>query len=156
MSIRITPSSKDVIARIRGMKKLTREAVRAASFTNGHGLIKATSQQILAKPKGGKVYVRRDAAGRRRRHRASAPGETHANMSGRLRRSLSFKIHGISSIEFGYGVSSGDAPDYAQFVEDGTSRMAARPSLFNGIKSQRRNIQNNFQREIDKRLRGRF
>jgi hypothetical protein len=139
--------------RIRNLKKLTRSGVEHAAFTSGRGLVEATSAEILRRPKGGRTYIRRDAAGRRRRHVASAPGETHANMTGTLRRTLSFNVN-RSTLEFGYGVHHGDAPDYAQFVEEGTRRMAARPSLRHGITSQRRNFQANFDREIGKRLEG--
>lgn len=153
MSLTIDRNSRQAILRIRNLRKLTRSGVEFAAFTSGKGLVKATSAEILRKPKGGRTYIRTDRAGRRRRHIASAPGETHANMSGTLRRSLGFKVN-PSQLEFGYGVQSNDAPEYAGFVEFGTRRMKARPSLQNGIKSQRRNFQNNFEREIGKRLEG--
>jgi len=52
-------------------------------------------------------------------------------------------------------VVKNDAPDYGEFVEFGTKNMEPRPSLQNGIKTERRNFQNNFEREIGKRLEGR-
>jgi HK97 gp10 family phage protein len=154
MTIKLEKSSQKAIARIRNLNKLTRSGVEFAAYTSGRGLVKTTSAEILKKPKGGRVYVRRDRSGRRRRHVASAPGETHANMSGELRRSLSFKVN-LQQIDFGYGVDKNDAPEYAEFVEFGTQKAAPRPSLQNGIKSERRNFQNNFEREIGKRLEGR-
>lgn len=152
MTIEIDRQSRKAIVEIKGLKKSTKYAVDRASWTSGNGLIKETSAEILKKPKGGRVYTYRDALGRRRRHKASAPGETHANLSGRLRRSLSFKVR-TNQLEFGYGVQKTDAPDYAESVEFGTNKMAARPSLQNGIRSQRRNFQNNFEREISKKIR---
>lgn len=154
MSITIDTRSRKAILKIKNLRKLTRAGVEHASYTSGNGLVKATSAEILKRPKGGRLYVRK-VGSRRRRHIASAPGETHANMSGKLRRSLDFKVN-PSQLEFGYGVQSNDAPDYAGFVEFGTKNMAARPSLQNGIKGQRRNMQNNFEREIGKRLGGRL
>ena len=151
MGIEIDAASKSAVLKIKNLDKLTKAGVQFASYTSANGLVKATSAEILRKPKGGKTYIRRDKAGRRRRHVASAAGETHANMTGRLRRSLSFKVN-PTQIEFGYGVTKNDAPKYAAFVENGTSKMGARPSLLNGIKSQRRNFQNNYEREIGKRL----
>lgn len=153
MSIKIDARSRKAVLKIKNLEKLTRSGVEFAAYTSGKGLVKATSAEILKKPKGGVVYVRK-VGGRRRKHTASAPGETHANMSGKLRRSLDFKVN-PSQLEFGYGVQKNDAPDYAGFVEVGTKRMTARPSLQNGIKSERRNFQNNFEREIGKRLEGR-
>lgn len=153
MSLTIDRQSRKAVLKIQRLKELTRSGVEHAAFTSGRGLVKATSAEIIRKPKGGRTYIRKDRAGRRRRHIASAPGETHANMSGKLRRSLGFKVS-PNQLEFGYGVQTGDAPEYAEWVEFGTSRMKARPSLQNGIKSQRRNFQNNFEREIGKRLEG--
>lgn len=154
MSVSIDKASRKAVMRIRGLKKLTRSGVEHGAYVSGRGLIKSVSAEILKKPKGGATYVRRDKANRRRKHVASAAGETHANMSGALRRSLSFKAS-RKSLEFGYGVQSGDAPEYAAFVEFGTKRMKARPSLQNGINSEGRNMEKNFEREIGKRLEGR-
>ncbi len=154
MSFTIDRTTRESFELIANLGKLTRSGVEFAAYVSGRGLVRATSKEILRKPKGGRIYIRKDRAGRRRRHIASAPGETHANMSGKLRRSLGFKVN-LNQIEFGYGVQSNDAPEYAKFVEFGTRRMRARPSLQNGIKSQRRNFQNNFEREIGKRLEGR-
>ena len=152
--ITLTSASRKMVLKIQNLRKLTKSGVEMAAYTSAKALMKTTSAEILKKPKGGRTYIRKDSAGRRRRHIASAPGETHANMSGALRRSLGFKVN-IRQIEFGYGVDSGNAPDYADFVEFGTTKMKARPSLFNGIKSERRNFQSNFDREIGKRLEGR-
>ena len=151
MSIKLDPNSRNAVARIRNLKKLTQRGIEFAGYMSGKMLVRATSEQILEKPKGGRTYVSRTRSGSRRRHVASAPGETHANFSGKLRRALDFKVT-HTQLEFGYGVRRGDAPDYAGFVEFGTGRMAARPSLQNGIKSQERNIEKNFEREIGKRI----
>jgi len=153
MTISTDRQSQKVFVKINNLNKLTKSGVQAAAYFSAKGLVKTTSAEILRKPKGGKTYIRRDKLGRRRKHVASAAGETHANMTGKLRRSLGFKVN-TKQIEFGYGVDKGDAPEYAGFVEFGTSKMAARPSLQNGIKSERRNFQNNFDREIGKRLEG--
>lgn len=153
MTIEIDRKSMKAIAKIKNIEKLTKSGIEYAAYTSAKGLMKVTSAEILHKPKGGKIYIRRDRAGRRRKHRASAPGETHANMTGKLRRSLGFKVN-PREIEFGYGVEKSNAPDYAGFVEFGTKRMKARPSLQNNIKSERRNFQNNFESQIGKRLEG--
>lgn len=154
MTIKLDRNSTKAVARIKGMRKLTRSGVEFAAYTSGRGLVRTTSKEILKKPKGGRTYIRRDKAGRRRRHVASAPGETHANLTGKLRRSLGFRVD-PRQLEFGYGVENGDAPEYAGPIEFGRRGAAARPSLRNGIKAERRNFQNNFEREIGKRLEGR-
>ncbi len=151
MGVTIDRNSRKAVAKIRGLNKLTKAGVEHGAWTSAQGLRKATSKEILRKPKGGRVYTSRTRSGARRRHKASAPGETHANFSGRLRRSLDFKVNS-REIEFGYGVTKGNAPEYAAWVEFGTKNMKPRPSLQNGIRGERRNFQNNFEREIGKRL----
>jgi len=136
---------------IKDIPKLTRRGLRQGMFKVGHSLIAVASRDILKGAKTGIVYIRRDKAGRRRRHQSSAPGETHANRSGTLRRSLSFQLKGSSEIEFGYGVSSGkEAPEYAKFVEFGTTKMKARPSLLNALNAEQGNMTQHFGNGIDK------
>ena len=149
--ITIDSSSRKALAKIENLDKLTREGVEYAAYVSGKGLVKTTSAEILKKPKGGRVYTIRTASGRKRRHVASAAGETHANMTGKLRKTLSFKV-APTELEFGYGVTKNDAPEYAKSVEFGTSRMKPRPSLQNGINSETRNIETNFKQQIGKRL----
>lgn len=154
MLIGVDRHTRRAIARINNLDKLTQSGVEYAAYTSGKQLVKATSAEILRKPKGGRTYIRRDRLGRRRRHVASAPGESIANRTGATRRSLSFKVS-PRQLEFGYGVDKNDAPAYAEFPEFGTRKIEPRPSLQIGIRSQRRNMMNNFEREIGKRLEGR-
>jgi len=131
------PKNKTVYAKIDNLGDLTRRSIRQGFFMLGKDLKSTANKNILSKPKGGKVYVTRGRSGRRRRHKASAPGESHANRSGNLRRSLGWKVTGSKNLEFGYGVI-GPAPDYAKFVEDGTMRMKPRPSLEIAVKQVNR------------------
>lgn len=145
-----------VFASIEDAPNTTRRAIRQAWFDLGIDLKSAASAEILRKPKGGRVYVVRGPGGRRRRHVASAPGETHANLTGRLRRSISWKVHGTDSMRFGYGVStrpSEDAPRYDEYVEFGTRRMEPRPSLDNAISEKQRDAERNFLDSMDRAFR---
>ncbi len=140
---KIQPKSRRVIEKLIGLDNLTKQGIRQGMFDSGHGLIKNASTEILRKPKSGHTYFIRDKAGRVRRHVASAPGETHANLTGTTRRSLSFKLAGVTSFEFGYGVSGGvEAPDYAEELE------STRPSLQNAIRSENQNMIQHFERQI--------
>lgn len=155
MTVKFTANRQNdrVFAKIEGIEKLTRRGLRQGSFKAGHAIIDEASREILKGPKTGKTYIRRDRAGRKRRHMASAPGETHANFSGVARRSLSFQIRGASEIEVGYGVSSGkEAPEHAKFIEFGTSKMKPRPSVGNAINSEQGNITQHFEHEILKAI----
>ena len=130
-----------VYLKIENMDASVRRAIRQGWFAFGHDLRDTTSKDIIRRPKSGRTYIVRGPSGRRRRHVASAPGETHANLSGKLRRSLGFQISGWSSMEFGY---MRETPDYAGFVEFGTKKMAGRPSLRNNIRGLTRNGVNHF------------
>ena len=131
-----------------GIKKITmirantQKEMRFALHTIGAKHKRNADNAILGRTekKRGRVYRVRTGAGKRtRRHRASAPGQSHANLSGRLRRSIGWKVRGSKQLEFGYGLGKEEAPDYAAFVEGGTSRMKARSSLLNAMRSERRN-----------------
>ena len=155
MSIRFVPikGNAKVIGVLTGLGSLTRRGLRQGMFKAGRGLVGRASTDILHKPKSGRTYIRIDRAGRRRRHVASAPGETHANMTGAARRSLGFKLRGVRSLEFGYGVGTGkDAPKYVKFLEFGTRKMAPRPSLQNTIKKEQGNMVQHFENEIGKKF----
>ncbi len=123
--------------------KLTRDSIRNAWFAIGKDLKAEAKSEILRKPKGGRVYIIR-SGGRRRRHVASAPGETHANMTGKLRKSIGWKVGSPDTMVFGYGVTGSDDPYYASYVEFGTRRMSARPSLGNAINKMQRNTEKHF------------
>jgi hypothetical protein len=133
----------------------TRKAIRESWFRLGIDLSKEANEEIKRKPKSGRTYIIRTAGGRRRRHVASAPGETHANLSGRLRRSVSWKVHGSERMEFGYGFSTtaaNAAPEYDIHVEDGTSRMAARPSIANAVKKIKSTTTSHFEKAMLKQF----
>lgn len=125
----------------------TRRSVRQAWFALGKDLKDEANKEIKRKPKSGRVYRVKSRSGRRRRHVASAPGETHANLTGKLRRSLSWQVHGHHSMDFGYGVSTTAAkamPRYGPFVEFGTRRMDPRPSINNAINVTQRTAEQEF------------
>ncbi len=127
----------------------TDRAIRAMWFNLADDLKKRANAEILRKPKGGRVYIRRTRGGRRRRHVASAPGETHANDTGKLRKSIGWKVHGNNDLVFGYGVT-GPAPKYDEFVEFGTRKMEARPSLENAVNYTQGNTQSHFEHAMNR------
>lgn len=153
VTVKDRPRAERAFASIERTPSSTRRAIRQAWFDLGIDLRAEANAEILRKPKGGRVYVVRGPGGRRRRHVASAPGETHANLTGRLRKSISWKVHGTDSMEFGYGIStrpSEDAPEYDEHVEFGTSRMEPRPSLDNAIEAKQGDAERNFVDAMDR------
>lgn len=134
-----------------------RITIRKTWFSLGRDL-KNEAQRAILKPKKGRTYTIRIAGGRTRRHTASAPGETHANLSGDLRKSVSWKVHGAHRMDFGYGFSTTDsnrAPAYDAAIEFGREDglFAARPSIGNAIKKLKNNTNTHFEREMLKEFR---
>lgn len=98
-----------------------------------------TMKRSFAGPKSGRIYRRSHETRRRssgnpfRRleliHRASAPGEAPANDTGSLARSfkMRFPSQFLGELEIGAA--------YAEFLELGTGRMAARPYVGPAIRS---------------------
>jgi hypothetical protein len=108
-------------------------AVRQMWFNLMKDINRSTRKEILYGHKSGELYRFKGKL-----HRSSSPGETHANLTGKARKSLSWKVYGSHSADFGYGVSvtgRNAAPPYVDALEygrlDGT--MAPRPTLQNEL-----------------------
>jgi len=152
ITIRADRQNDKVLLKIAHAGELTERGIRQGFFRLAKDLHGTANEDILRKPKKGKTYIVRGPSGRKRRHVASAPGESHANLSGKLRRSMGWKVSGAKLMEFGYGAGPETAPDYAPFVENGTRRMAARPSLGNSVRKNIRNGELHFVREVMRRF----
>lgn len=148
MRVKESSNAEHVYQTIENADRHTKQAIRRMWFNLGDDLANRAKSEIL-KPKSGRVYLRR-RGGRLVRHRASAPGETHANDTGALRRAVSWKVYGWEEMGFGYGVGGQTSPYYDLFVEFGTRRMQPRPSLKNAIDWAQANVQLRFDEEIKK------
>lgn len=124
----------------------TRFGVEKGLWLSGKDIKAEFSRQVLAKDKVGRLYIRRDRAGRGRRHRASAPGQTPANRTGAYRKGFDFSVDGAHQL------TVGDTVAYAVFLELGTSRMKPRPGLGNAVGASERNIIRNLTTSIEDRL----
>lgn len=141
-----------VFKQIAELADLHREAIVEAWTESGVDLVREAHRQVHDEPKTGRIY-RVSIGGRVRHHQASAPGESHANLTGRLDRSISYKVIGWPMLEFGYGATSfRDAPDHAPSVELGSVRMDPRPTLENAIRASDRDIERNFVRAMNRKL----
>ncbi len=135
-----------VYAHIDNLANMTDRSIRQGFFQLGRDLKQTANAEILRKPKHGRTYIIRSPSGRKRRHVASAPGETHANITGKLRRSLQWQVHGAKSLEFGFGINN-PAPVYGKWIEHGSRRMKPRRSLWNAIEATNRNAERYFKLE---------
>lgn len=127
----------------------TRFGVEKALWRSGKDVHAEFNRQVLAKDKTGRLYIRRTKSGARRRHIASAPGETPANRTGAYRKAFGFSVDGAHQLTIGVE-AIGNGPDgkYPLWLEVGTRRMKSRPGLANSIQASERNIIRNLTGEI--------
>ncbi len=143
-SFKADSKNRKVVLQIANLSKATSQGINQAFYSIGKDLKGTAQQSILEPPKTGRTYLIRG-----RRHQASAAGEAPANLTGALKDSVDFKVGSSSSMVFEAGSSK---VNYAGFLEDGTSKMAARPFMIPAIKANERNAIAHFEREIEKAI----
>jgi HK97 gp10 family phage protein len=116
-------AEKLVQGKIRNLDSATRAGIRMGMYNLGKSLVKTAQTEMRKKNKTGRTYRYKG-----RKHVASAAGETAANRSGKLRKSINFTVQGSEGITFGANTK------YATFLEQGTKKMAPRPTLQNSMK----------------------
>lgn len=133
---------------------MTRRGIRQGFFRLGDDLVKEARRSIIKGPKTGRLYR---IPGRRRRHRASAPGEPPANLSGALQKSIDYQIRGWDRMEFGSRPQMvngqtrlSNTANYARAQELGNPKgnLAPRPFLAPAVDKMSRNARRHFRREI--------
>jgi hypothetical protein len=132
--------------------ELTR-AIRKGFYISGRQLVENLNKDMKL-PKSGKSYkVYRGIGGSKlkksRVHIASAPNETPAIITGKFRKSVDFAVRGNRTLEFGANES---APEYAEFLEKGTSRMQARKPFERTVLKLKEKIKSNIDIELKKAL----
>ena len=157
MSIRLDivapDSNKRAIKSAENIAARTRFGIEKAWWRSGKDIHAEFNRQVLAKNKTGRLYVRRIKGGARRRHIASAPGETPANRTGAYRKAFDFSVDGAHQLAVGVNaVGSGPSREYPRMLEVGTSRMQPRPGLANSIRASERDIIRNLAGGIEKAL----
>lgn len=120
---------------VHNIDNATRVGIRLGLYNYGRALRKEAQAEMLKKNKKGRIYNVR-IRGRKARHRASAPHQTAANMTGKLRKSIDFTVQGTEGLVFGANT------EYADFLEKGTGKMSPRPTLKNSMKVNYRNGRN--------------
>lgn len=139
MDVKITlPKS---IGKLDQLSHNVRRALRQSFYDIGKDLIATSSKNILKK-KTGRVYPYK-----RIFIKASRPGESWANRSGRARRSIDFKVQGSFQMTY-----FSKAVKYVKYLEYGTERMYARPALKISIKENYSNMITTINNNIQKYL----
>jgi hypothetical protein len=131
------------------------KAIRKGFYTSGKQLVADLNKDMKA-PKSGRAYkVYRGVSGKLKKpkiHVASAPSETPAIITGKFRKSVDFAVRGNRTLEFGANQS---APEYAEFLEKGTSKMEAREPFKRTVIKLKDKIKSNIDIQLKKALEGR-
>ena len=169
LSIHDGPNNAAIFRRMRDIPRLTNQGIRRAFYKLGKDLKATAKRKILEKNKGGHLY-KINLGGNIIRHRASAPGQAPANLSGALWRSVDVDVHGAYRMEFGYksgaskrsektlflagggGQLVGDGVSYGKYLEEGTRKMARRPGLLLSIKENGSQAIEHFETELKRAL----
>lgn len=154
MDVKSDSKNSSQFIKLTSVGKITSFAIRKAWFVVGKRVIKDAKKAIMKKPRSGRVYTLRTPGGRKRRHTASKPGESHANLTGQLKNATSWKLHG-SDMEFGYGVVKRNAPPHGKWMEFGVKaksggwKIEPRPTLKNAIDANIKNAENDLARAVE-------
>jgi hypothetical protein len=145
MSFRESPENKKAHLHIDNTVKLTKGSIRQGFYKVGKLLKASANKDILAKDKSGRVYVIRRGKVLRR-HRASAKGQTFANLSGAARRTLGFDVKGGSELVFGF--RKNQETFYTKILETSLNR----PAIGNAVKKEQGNAISIMESEAKKAL----
>ncbi len=156
----IDPRTDKTFADLGSLPQKVRRGIRRGAYLVGKSLVKGTVRDMNKKPKTGRTYkIYRGIGGkllkRPRIHIASAPlTESPAVISGRLRKTVDFKVRGYKRLEFGAG---GGGVDYARILEIGgltgrgrKSRIAGRFYLRKSVNRNRNLAKRTLGREVNK------
>lgn len=149
--ISIDSKSQKVLLKSKQVKQLTDKAIRQAFQRIGKDLKQDANQEMLKKPKHGRLY-RIKLRGRMINHRASAENESPAVITNKLRKSVGYTLNGTSQMSFGAG-NNADV-NYALPLEVGAPqrKLAGRKYLERSIKNRQGNIRRNFEQQIAENL----
>jgi len=127
MKVISDPKNRQVEIQLRNLDKVTVRGIRQAFYKIGALAVRTINENVLKKPRSGRVYKRKG-----RRHRSSVAGESFANKTGAARKTRGFDVRGAQELEFGFRDKNNT--DYTAFLENGTSKMRSRPTV--GIASR--------------------
>lgn len=130
------------------------KAIRQGFYISGKQLVADLNKDMKA-PKSGKSYrIYKGVSGKLKKsriHIASAPSETPAIITGKFRKSVDFAVRGNRTLEFG---ANENAPDYAKFLEEGTSKMEARKPFERMVVKNKEKIKSNIDTKLKQVLKG--
>ena len=124
--IKLKPEGRDVFTGVLpNLDRRFRGGIRAALLQGGFSLVKTGKDGIQRETKKGNIVRRRG----RRSRRASAAGQYPGIDTGQTVRGVDMEVRGSDRLEFGIKDRRNGPKDLPTFLEEGTSRMAPRPTL---------------------------
>lgn len=123
------------------------KALRLALNEIGSELVNKIANYIFRPPKTGRIYIFRG-----RKHQASAPGQSPANRTGRLARSIDYKVRSYSEMVFGAKAFYGGYLEHGTHNDDGSWRIQPRPYIIRGFNAVKKNLIRSILENIDREL----
>jgi len=130
-----------VLVDVGDIKNRFDQGIRDAFFDQGDRNVKYARKEILKRNKTGRLYMIKGKP-----HRASAPGEFPANLSGKLRKGIDYSVRGSNSMEFG------DRVKYGKYLELGTKNMEPREHIVATVEKRAVNFKNALLVFVDRRV----
>lgn len=149
IKIKTTSETEKTLKFLTEMPVEMTKAIRQAFYQSGKQLVDDLNRDMKL-PKSGKQYkvysgIKGGKLKKAKIHTASAPSETPAIITGKFRKSVDFAVRGNRTLEFG---ANENAPEYAKFLEEGTSKMQAREPFKKTVLKNKEKIKAN----VDNRL----
>lgn len=138
-----------VLVNVGKIKNLFNKGIRDAFFDQGDRNVKYARKQILKRNKTGRLYKIKGAL-----HRASAPGEFPANLSGKLRRGVDYTVRGHSQMEFGDRAKHGVYLELGTKTASGDVKMEPREYIIRTVEERAEDFTNALLYHVDKRIKG--
>ena len=125
-TIKLLPEGRDVFTGVLpNMNRNFLGGIRAALLQGGFLLVKTAKDGMQRETKTGRVVKRKG----KRSRRASAAGQYPGIGTGQTIQGVDMEIRGADQLEFGIMDRQQGSNDVPTFLEEGTSKMAARPTL---------------------------
>lgn len=147
--IKLKPEGQDVLAGVLPtMDRRFRGGIKAALLQAGFLLVKTAKDGMQREKKTGTVVKRRG----RRARRASAPGQYPGIDTGQTVQDVDMDVRGSEQLEFGIKDRKNGPKDLPTFLEEGTSKMAPRPTLALSHNAREKDIYNWLRRMPHQRM----
>jgi hypothetical protein len=130
-----------VLVDVGDIKNRFDQGIRDAFFDQGSRNVRYTRKEILKRNKTGRLYMIKGKL-----HRASAPGEYPANLTGELRKGVDYKVRGSNSMEFG------DRAKHGKYLELGTKNMEPREHIVATVEKRQVDFINALEYFVDRRV----